>query len=300
MILYPSQMLSQLRDWLDEPTEGFWLNQSLMQKLNASSGRIVRAISDLDSSYFIATANISFVADQALYDMPQNAPLGTRWDHIANLDANGRPEKFAYDYRLRDHVIGDLVSNPSTQANFRVAWQGNQLRVTPIPDTPETNALQVFYIPNYGDMHEGTVSAATTTTLTFPSAPTYSAFGTPSVFNDQYIGMRVVITSGTGVGQVREVTDYVGGSTFRITVSDWDTTPDGDSTYALLSPVPEGFHEVVVLDAAMDAAPKSNRRRLAEISAMHKFRYDEMIAWVHSRQTFRSDVVIPDLSVGVF
>ena len=300
MILFPSQMITELRDWLDEPSEGYWKNTILMGKLNSAQGRIVRDIAAEDSSFFIATTNISFTAGEPLYDLPRNAPLGTKWDHIAALDTAGNPEKFVYDYRLRDHVIGDLVTNPSTTSNFRVAFQNDQLRVTPTPAVAETNAFQVFYIPVYGDMHEGTVSAATTTTLTFPTVPTYSQHGTPSIFDDYYNGMSIVITSGTGVGQVREVTDYTGGSTFQATVADWTTTPDSDSGYAVISPTPELFHEVVALDAAFEAAPKSGRRRLAEITSLRQVRYTEMLGWVHTRQSFRQDLVLPDLSTGVF
>ena len=105
MLLTPSQMITDLRDWIDEPTEGYWTNPELMRRINNAQGRCIRDISQQDSSYFIATTQIDFVADQALYDLPRNAPLGARWDHIANLDANGRTEKFVYDFLLRDRVI---------------------------------------------------------------------------------------------------------------------------------------------------------------------------------------------------
>jgi len=300
MILFPSQMITSLRDWLDEPSEGFWSNQTLMLKLNEAKDNIVRAIAEQDSSFFIATTNIDLVADQPTYDLPRNAPLGTKWDHIVRLNADGNPEKFVYDYRLRDHVIGDLVSNPSSSANYRMTFQGPQLRVTPVPGLSESNAIQVFYIPTFGDMHEGTVSAATSTTITFPTNPTYSAFDTPSIFDDFYNGMYVVITSGTGVGQIRQITDYTGGATFQATVAAWTTTPDSDSGYAVISPVPEGFHDLQVLNAAKFSSPKSTRRRFPEIVQLHQEKWIEMLEFVHMRQTFRDDAVIPDLSTGVF
>lgn len=51
--------------------------------------------------------------------------------------------------------------------------------------------------------------------------------------NDAYNGMYVRITGGTGSGQVRLITDYVG-STRTATVSpNWTTTPDATSTYSV-------------------------------------------------------------------
>lgn len=53
-----------------------------------------------------------------------------------------------------------------------------------------------------------------------------------SAVNDFYNSLYIKITGGTGSGQVRQVTDYVG-STLTITVDEqWDTSPDSTSTYA--------------------------------------------------------------------
>ena len=54
-----------------------------------------------------------------------------------------------------------------------------------------------------------------------------------SAVDDFYNNMYVTITGGTGSGQVRRITDYVG-STKVVTVdSAWTTTPDATSTYSL-------------------------------------------------------------------
>jgi len=150
-------------------------------------------------------------------------------------------------------------------------------------------------------MHQGIVAAATASTITFPAAPVYTAFTTPSIYDDFYNAMEVIIVSGTGVGQRRPISDYTGGSTYQATISeDWTVTPDTSSGYAVISPVPEGFHDVQVLDAAMGLASKSPRRKVAEISGLRNQRYLEMLGYAHNRQTFRDDLVIPDLSTGVY
>ena len=50
--------------------------------------------------------------------------------------------------------------------------------------------------------------------------------------NDVYNGLWVYTTGGTGPGQAREITDYVGSSR-TATVAAWSITPDGTTTYAV-------------------------------------------------------------------
>lgn len=50
--------------------------------------------------------------------------------------------------------------------------------------------------------------------------------------NDVYNGLTVYTTGGTGSGQAREITDYVG-ATRTATVATWSVTPDGTTTYSV-------------------------------------------------------------------
>ncbi len=299
-MLTPSQMITSLRDYLDEPTEGYWSNVELMGRLSDSHKRVARAITTQDPSFFIANTNISFIADQSLYDLPRNARLGSRWDHASKNDLNGNPQSFVYDMRLRDHVIGDQLVIGNNSFSFSIAFQGQQVRVSPVPTAAFTNAITLYYTPIFADLHEGLVSAATATTLTFPASPTWARSGTPSIFNDDYNGMDIVITAGTGVGQRRTITDYVGGATLQCTVAAWDTNPDTTSTYAIIAPAPDDFHDVIVLDAVITAAGKSTRRRLQQYAGVYQDRLQDMVNWVDQRQVFAQEQVSPDYTAGVY
>lgn len=68
----------------------------------------------------------------------------------------------------------------------------------------------------------GTVTSATTTTIS-DTGKTW----TSDEFNDDYL---VYIKSGTGSGQVREITDT---TTTTLTVSSWTTNPDSTSKYEI-------------------------------------------------------------------
>ncbi len=80
----------------------------------------------------------------------------------------------------------------------------------------------------YVNTHTGTAQAGTGTTIQLAA--------TASSTNDIYNGMTVYISSGTGSGQIKVITDYVG-STYTASVSAWTTTPDNTSVYEVMPAV---------------------------------------------------------------
>jgi hypothetical protein len=52
--------------------------------------------------------------------------------------------------------------------------------------------------------------------------------------DDYYNGAYVTLTGGTGVGQTRKITDYVGSTKVATLDSNWVTNPDNTSTYIIL------------------------------------------------------------------
>jgi hypothetical protein len=84
----------------------------------------------------------------------------------------------------------------------------------------------VFINPSLGgSSHVGTAQAGAASTITLES--------TASTDDEQYEGRNIKITDGTGVGQQRNISSYVG-STKVATVSEaWATQPDNTSVYAV-------------------------------------------------------------------
>jgi hypothetical protein len=81
----------------------------------------------------------------------------------------------------------------------------------------------------YVNTHTGTSQVGSTST-------TIKLAATASATDDLYNTMTVYISSGTGSGQIRTITDYVG-STKVATVAVWTTTPDGTSVYEVMPAV---------------------------------------------------------------
>lgn len=73
-------------------------------------------------------------------------------------------------------------------------------------------------------VEQGTAQAGAATSITLQAES--------SGVDDTYNGQKIQIISGTGAGQERTITDYVG-ATQVATVAAWTTTPDATSVYAL-------------------------------------------------------------------
>ena len=115
--------------------------------------------------------------------------------------------------------------------------------------------------------------------------------------------MEILLTKNAGAGDIRSISDYAGGTTLQATVStNWSTTLSttaGSITeFAVMSPVPEDFHQMVPLRAAMDGAIK-NRNRLREIQSVYYGSPGRaglerrLLAWLQKRQETDLQLVIP-------
>ncbi len=83
-----------------------------------------------------------------------------------------------------------------------------------------------------------------------------------SSINDFFIGRDIAIVAGTGIGQIRIISDYDGASKVAtITGRDWDVTPNGTSEYIIIGtsesiPVLDFFN--IIRDAILADATKFN------------------------------------------
>jgi hypothetical protein len=294
----PLQMLESLKDHLDAPDE-FWSNEQLWRRLSDAQQEVIRDITGEDPSFFVQTYDISFVSGQATYSLPQNAQLGTRIIFAENRVGQQGSEVPPADLREMLSFTQPGVVNLSEYYHF--ALEGGKVRVLPTPGSSGASAIRIYFIPSYGHMMQGTASAGGTNTLTFfASDPNWTTnFGWRDVRNDFYNGMQVLIYEGTSAGDVRMITDYVGGSTYQITVDeDWTSTPDTTSKFAIMCPVPEQHHQTVVLNAALKASIKGRTRD----RELHRAYYGhagapgalkDLLSWVGKRQDARIETVKP-------
>lgn len=123
-------------------------------------------------------------------------------------------------------ITPNWITNPSSDSEYEV------IEAAAFVADIAAGAITVSEAPNLdaaistrtGVITTGTAQAGSGTTIQLASA---LSFG-----NDILNGAIVRITGGTGVGQARFITDYVG-STDTATVATWVTNPDNTSTYEI-------------------------------------------------------------------
>jgi len=296
----PNEMYEEFNSLLDTD-DGFLTGAEVWRKLDAANREIFRVIAKQDPTYFVQTETITLVADTALYDLPLNARLGSRILFTEDI-ANGT--EITPLQELRSLLDFDAPGIANTTTSYHFIMEGKKVRIVGKPGS-SGKTVRVWYIPTFGQMIEGEISAATTTTLTlFTDAPNYTTnFGKPDVRDDFYNGMEVLITENAGVGDQRTITDYTGGSTLTITVdSAWSetlsTTSGSKTRFAIMSPVPEDFHQMVPMRSAIDGAIKT-RTRIDDISRVY-YGYSGrpglekgLLAWLQNRQDASLNLVVP-------
>lgn len=75
-------------------------------------------------------------------------------------------------------------------------------------------------------VRSGTAQGGASTSITLDASA--------SATTDFYVGLTVLLTGGTGVGQARRITAYNGSTKVATITPTWATTPDATSTFALL------------------------------------------------------------------
>lgn len=125
-----------------------------------------------------------------------------------------------------DGIVDDILTDTGTTLDTKLDdIQGGTFNSS-------TDSLEA--IRNRGDAawtgsavtsDSGTAQAGSASTITLQSGA--------SSTNDTYNGQLIYISSGTGAGQSRAIGDYVGSTKVATIITDWATTPDATSVYAV-------------------------------------------------------------------
>jgi hypothetical protein len=268
----------------------------VFRRLYSAQQEICRIISSEDPSWFVGSADLSLVAGTYTYAMPNNARAGTRIIFAENRESGQGVEMTPTDLRAYLSLSSSTITNLSGFYHF--SFQGSRICVLPTPATSIANAIRMWFIPSYGNMVQCRPSAVGTNTLTlYTGDPNYTYnWGSVDPRDDIYNGMSMLVVSGTGAGQIRQISDY-DGTTRTVTLeTSWSTQPVTSgttvSTVAIMCPVPEDFHHVVPVLAAMNATPKT-RNRQRELDNVYQRMKHEMTSWVAKRQDQWGQTVVP-------
>lgn len=138
----------------------------------------------------------------------ENCAIG--WSHVTG--GNGGSYKIRISTGNKDHLlfsgVGPALFDPGAGGSFtaRELWD--------------------VIAQNTGTSHTGTAQAGAAGSITLAASG-------PSAVNDVYNGAIITITGGTGNGQVRVISDYVGSTKVASVTPNWTTPPDNTSTYSV-------------------------------------------------------------------
>lgn len=161
-------------------------------------------------------------------------------------------------YKKRDDPTGNSSSSGSSYIP-QYEFLGRNLLLNPVPTATETSALRMKMKYDPPQLNQGLVVNATATTITFAD--------TADVRDDYYNDAEIIITSGTGIGQIRTISDYVGSTKIATISSDWDIIPVTTSKYSTIidTNFPSDFDMLIPLYVAKKAfsserSPSSGRQ----------------------------------------
>lgn len=204
--------------------------------------------------YFEVSTLLSTVAGTETVALPSNFLNAPSALNVVRLEKIMSNSTVPCNYNRRSS-IANQTSGGVTGLSYVPSYdfRGNNLVLEPTPMETSANCFKLIYQGLPPRLHSGTAQAGGATTITL------STDADPR--DDYYNGSSVYIVSGTGVGQIRMITDYVG-LTRVATVATWTSNPGVTSVYStLMHPdFPEQFHEMIPLYAAKKAFLKERAR----------------------------------------
>ncbi len=240
------ELLSYLRTLVGEKvtesgqgnaTGTHWTNLELMRALNRAQeyywGLIVRS----QQNYFLTSQTYSYVAEQELYDLPSKCQKIISFQRV-DYD----PPRPVWPTDINQRYVYKEIDD----GYDRFYLQKDQFGILPVPAAANASCLKLWYIYRPIEIHYGTAQAGAVTYITLDDSATV---GDVKVENDYYNDATVRIVSGTGAGQDASVTDYVGST--KVATAAFTTAPDNTSVYSIQPVIPEPFHQLLAIRAAI-------------------------------------------------
>jgi len=243
----PTQLVAQVASRLDESIGAstvFHDTSTTVDALNFEQDELAALLVAQDKGLFLSSTTIDFVADQQVYSLPDNLM------QIKLVEMLGDGTTYR---NFPVPIVPFLDRAEYDSGTVQVEWQncvatlaGRDIWVLPAPTAAQSSAWRVRYYRTVPGMTTGTAAAGAAGTITLAATATA---GLTSSSDDYYNDALIYLSGGTGSGQTRTISDYVGDTRVASVSTDWSTTPDATSTYEILSVLKENEMEVLVLGA---------------------------------------------------
>lgn len=155
-----SNIRTQVRSYLDEPTATDWTEAELNTLVNVYYHQVYAAAVEVYEDYKVSTSNITTIADQQEYSLPTDLFKIRRVE--VNYDvsnANSIPLRalpVPMDSVRRD--LGNQNLGVTIQRSPVYFLRGTVIGFIPVPDKAGTNAIKIWYVPTLSDLSDDTTN----------------------------------------------------------------------------------------------------------------------------------------------
>jgi len=246
----PTQLIARMGRKSDKyiASGSDWVNYAkAIEALNEEQTELCDWLIDQDKGLFLKSSLVSLVANQQEYSLPADCRRIKRLE-IYN---NGSSSLWTgHEVEIVPFIDREMFVRTAYRSvnwySSKAALRNRKIHALPNPSSSVTNAWRLWYFAQPPEMLIATASEGGASTITLPETATA---GTVSAVDDAYNEAWVYISSGTGSGQLRQCSDYVG-DTRVLTVSEsWSTQPDATSVIEVLAALPREDMEVLALGA---------------------------------------------------
>lgn len=225
---------------------GFLSNPDIDRWANEGYYKYALMLMKASQGYFETFADLDIVADAEAIALPHNFTATEKsLTDLVRVEKILSQSRVPLQFRRRYDEVNSTSAGGSGETYLPTYdFRGNNLVLEPTPSTAETDAIRVIYKALPPRLRSSTAQAGAASTITL------DASADPR--DDYYNGARIYIVSGTGVGQLRVISDYVGSTKVATVSVAWGTQPTSSSIFSTLihDDFPEIFHNLIPLYAA--------------------------------------------------
>jgi len=208
-----------------------WENGEIYQKLDSSLER-----KNLNFYVYNSEGNVYVCLDNGGGNRSIDEPTGTSTDLI--YLQNGYVWKFLFKVptTLIDFVDTNWIPlrEIPVYEGKPVAYSDEEQLQYAVQYTSQGGQIESISVIDAGDEYLGVVKSSLEFTIQTATATTATLDGRSSNVDDYYNNYSIRIFDGTGSGQIRKITDYVGSTKVATISSPWTVTPNNTSKFEII------------------------------------------------------------------
>lgn len=291
MVQNAQRLVDRARRYIQDPSGtaqgSTFTDNDILDLLNEEQDELIATMVEGSEDYFGVKSDLAFEANVNSYPLFDGCLFLRKLVHLGGPSSEQAPSD-AIESRLIEGVQSPGGIATPSETDYFYALFGNNLDIQPTPTAALASAMRLYAIADPGPMLIETLAAgnlvdASNFKWTHQDAP---------FENDILNGTRVHVVSGTGVGQVRRVTDY-DGATKKVTVDiPFSPTLAAGSKVATETRVVRLFHNLLALGAAKRCKAVLEEST-AKVDKLYDSAFEKFEDFVYRSRTYAQRSIVP-------